>query len=533
KNNLLATANIPEMINYAVASAVVEHTDSISKNFYLSQDPTTGRWSIIPWDLDHTFGHKCCGVNSNFVTPAEPGDQVSELMAAILAVPEWKQMYFRRLRTVVNSVLAPGRLEGVYDAKITPAAPESTLDFAKWPRSAGNLTFAGQRTQLFNAIQARRNVFANDARVPGNQSAAPNIVIDEIQPSVVNGSGGQFVELYNPSATEAVDLSGWSLSGSATLQIQPGTVILPGGRMTFVANDPGFESTYGGLVFVGGVYGGSLGATGTLALNRTDGSTADTLAYGGAGWPTVSDSRSLELVNLASDNTNGANWALSTAAAGSPGAANQTAPVGSLPGSPTIGSATAGGAAATVRWTAPANNGGSAITGYSVRVLDANNVQVGAARPASPTVTSILVTGLTVGTPYTFQVTAINGVGVGAPSASSNQVTPVEILATSRPVISGVTSGAAGGAITATVRWTAPTTTGSGPVVGYQVIALLMSSSAPNAAVLGQSFAPVQPASARQKAFTLTAGTYQFVVIALNAAGFSPPSARSASVLAR
>ena len=60
-----------------------------------------------------------------------------------------------------------------------------------------------------------------------------------------------------------------------------------------------------------------------------------------------------------------------------------------------------------------------------------------------------------------------------------------------------------------------------------------MSSSASNATVLGQSVSPVAPASARQKVFTLTAGYYQFVVVALNPAGFSPQSARSASVLAR
>ncbi len=533
KNNLLATANLPEMINYAVATAIVEHTDSSTKNFYLSQDPTTGRWSVIPWDLDHTFGHKCCGVNSNFATPAEPGDQASELMAAILAVPEWKQMYFRRLRTVLNSVLATGRLEAVYDAKVGPAAPESALDFAKWPHTGGSLNFASQRTLLFKAIQARRNVFAADSRVPANQSPAPSIVIDEIQPSLVNGAGGQFVELYNPSATEAVDLSGWALSGSVNLQIQPGTVILPGGRMTFVANDPAFEDTYGGLVFVGGVFGGGLGASGTIALTRADASTADSVAYGGADWPAVTDTRSLELVDPASDNSLGTSWALSTASAGSPGAANQTAVVGSLPGAPTIGAVSAGGAAATVSWTAPSSNGGSPITGYQVRVLDVNNVQVGAARPASPTVTSIAVTGLTVGTPYSFQVAAVNAVGVGAPSAVSGTVTPVQILASSRPIITGVTQGAAGGTITATVRWSPPASTGSGPVNGYEIYALLMSSSASNATVLGQSVSPVAAASARQKAFTLTAGYYQFVVVALNPAGFSPPSARSASVLAR
>jgi hypothetical protein len=54
-------------------------------------------------------------------------------------------MYFRRLRTVVNQVLPPGRLEAVFDAKVGPAAPEFALDFARWPRGF-NTSYAAQRT---------------------------------------------------------------------------------------------------------------------------------------------------------------------------------------------------------------------------------------------------------------------------------------------------------------------------------------------------------------------------------------------------
>ena len=49
------------MINYAVVTAIVQHTDSSSKNFYLNQDPVTGRWEIIPWDLDHTLATRAAG----------------------------------------------------------------------------------------------------------------------------------------------------------------------------------------------------------------------------------------------------------------------------------------------------------------------------------------------------------------------------------------------------------------------------------------------------------------------------------------
>ena len=322
RNYLLANADIPQMINFAAVTAIVAHVDSSTKNFYLSQDPVTGRWSVLPWDLDHTFGFGCCSVNSTFVTPAEPGDQTSLLMRALLAVPQWRDMYFRRLRTLVDQVLAPGRLESVYDAKVGLAQPEAALDFATWPHGAGK-NYANQRAALFSGIAGRRTVFASDARVPGPQSAAPNIVINEIQASPVAGDGAEFLELYNPSATEAVDLSDWSVSDAIDLQIQPGTVILPRGTMVFAADDPTFRTTYGGTVFLGGTYDGDLASSETITLLRSDGSTADSVTYGGGGWPVVSGGRSLELLNPAADNNDPANWALSVAAGGTPGAPNQ------------------------------------------------------------------------------------------------------------------------------------------------------------------------------------------------------------------
>jgi hypothetical protein len=86
------------------------------------------------------------------------------------------------------------------------------------------------------------------------------------------------------------------------------------------------------------------------------------------------------------------------------------------PDPPTGASATAGNASATVTFTAPANNGGSPITSYTVTANDGTS-QTGTQSP-------ITVNGLTNGTAYTFTVTATNGVGTSAPSAASNQVTP-------------------------------------------------------------------------------------------------------------
>jgi hypothetical protein len=530
RNHLLGTADLPEMINYAAVTAIIEHADSSSKNFYLVQDPATERWSILPWDLDHTWGNGCCNVQSTFVTPAEPGDKTSALMRALLAVPEWRDMYFRRLRTLVNDLLAAGRPEAVYDARLGPAQQTAALDYAAWPYPGTSVGFATYRNRLFADIQARRTVFASDARVPDNQPASPNIVIDEIQHSPTAGDTAEFVELYNPLA-RAVDLSGWRIANGIDLTIQPGTVILPRSTMTFVSNDPGFRAAYGRTVFVGDRYTGSLAASANLTLTRPDGTTADTVTYGGAGWPVPTGGQSLELADLAADNNNGANWRLS-AGSGSPG--TTTSAVVTAPGAPTIGTATPGDASATVTWTAPESTGGSAVTGYQVRVVNAAGTQVGALRPAGAADTSLVVTGLTNGTAYRFQVAATNSVGTGGFSALSNTVTPSASAGVpGAPVIGTPGQGAIGGELTAIARWSAPTTDGGSAITGYQVTALRMSSSAAGATVLSRSTSRVLGPLVRQREFTLAAGNYRFEVVALNAFGTSPPSARSANVVPR
>ncbi len=132
---------------------------------------------------------------------------------------------------------------------------------------------------------------------------------------------------------------------------------------------------------------------------------------------------------------------------------NPVTPAPSAPDAPRIGTAVAGpNGTATVAWTAPADNGGSAISGYSVRVVDGSGTQVGALRPAAGDATSLVVSGLAQGSVYRFQVSATNPTGTGAYSALSNTVTALGPAATvaARTPAPGATGVGVGGNVTAT-----------------------------------------------------------------------------------
>lgn len=47
--------NLPKVINLMAAQTLVLNQDRCSKNFYVYLDPSTGQWSMLPWDLESAF----------------------------------------------------------------------------------------------------------------------------------------------------------------------------------------------------------------------------------------------------------------------------------------------------------------------------------------------------------------------------------------------------------------------------------------------------------------------------------------------
>ena len=174
------------------------------------------------------------------------------------------------------------------------------------------------------------------------------------------------------------------------------------------------------------------------------------------------------------------------------------------PGAPTLVSAAAGNGSATLTWNAPSSNGGSAITGYTATASPGGAT-------CSVTGLGCTIGGLTNGTSYSFTVRARNAIGTGSPS-NALSATPgqppsaPQSVATSPNLPEGIL-----------VTWTAPASTGTGPITGYRIYRGGASNGETYLATVGNVLSYTDTAVSN-------GATYYYQVTAVNASSEGPRS---------
>ena len=196
----------------------------------------------------------------------------------------------------------------------------------------------------------------------------------------------------------------------------------------------------------------------------------------------------------------------------------------SAPSAPTGLSATPGDTTVTLSWTAPTNNGGSALTGYNLyqgTSPGGEDYSTAVNGVSLITTTTYTVTGLTNATKYYFTVKAVNAIGSSAASNEAWATPAATVPSAPRNVV------ATGADASAVITWSAPTSPGGSNITSYTVTASDSTSSARGGQSCTWSTGPLTCTVSG-----LTNGdSYTFTVTATNSLGTSVASSASNAVV--
>jgi len=304
---LYDNVDVAQVVNFLAARIITGDIDCCHKNYYLYRDTgQSNEWQMWPWDVDLSFGRVWTSSQTYWDQRLKPDTPLfignnCRLPQAIFDIPETRQMYLRRIRTLMDELLKPPgtaatdlHYEPRIDELAAVLAPDAALDAAKWGSNAwGNgstapccpqsLTQAAAELKSYYLPERRKQLFnglASGAReIPSAQPAGTAIQFGVIETAPASGNlDEQYIQLLNPNRF-AVDISGWTLTAGVKTQshlftFRGGTVIPANGTLYVAANRPAFRArrsppTGGQALFVVGDYVRWLAAQGEI-IKLTD-----------------------------------------------------------------------------------------------------------------------------------------------------------------------------------------------------------------------------------------------------------------------
>ncbi len=296
--------DLPAMINYMATTCISQNIDASDKNHFAYRDTNGSKeWSMLPWDLDLTFGpnalntdtivynqtyasHPFIGASPYLLSPGK----YNRFLEAIVNTPRTRAMLIRRIRSLTDQFLANNWFQNRIDQMVPILDPDVTQDHAKWGSSShfGGVTHTllAANNRIKTEYLAPRLTYLNSGGtvgIPATNPAAPPIVFGtyDANPASHN-QDEEYLQLTNNNAF-SVDLSGWKVEGGVKHTIKSGTVLLAGESLYLTPSPTAFRARAAGprggqRLFVQGNVDGHLSNFGeTLTLKNSAGTVITSL----------------------------------------------------------------------------------------------------------------------------------------------------------------------------------------------------------------------------------------------------------------
>jgi spore coat protein H len=138
--------DLDEYVNYLAATVLIQNWDGLNKNHYLAYDRQgAGKWRVIPWDLDRTFGDHWHMRFDEARLPVLLGTRASpgvtgwnRLEERFLRQPTLRLRFLDRLSELLETEFTTAKLFPVLDKLEEEIAPAAELDRLRWPGPAGD-----------------------------------------------------------------------------------------------------------------------------------------------------------------------------------------------------------------------------------------------------------------------------------------------------------------------------------------------------------------------------------------------------------
>ncbi len=301
--------DIPEVVNYFAATIITGNVDCCHKNYYVYRDTEgNGEWQIFPWDVDLSFGRVWISSltywddTMNTDTGLFVGNN-NVVMGALYNTPVVREMYLRRVRTLMDELLQPPgtpaqdlKFERRIDELAGEIGPTAALDFDAWPTwgrgSATSTCCIQTMTQAVDILKeqylpVRRAYLYNQTQIPAAQPADAAVHFGMFDYSPASGNQAEEYFTLRNTNNYAVDISNWRVTGGINFTLKPGTVIPATGTL-YISPDVVAFRARGGMpgggqaLFVQGDYKGQLSTRpATFHLWNAEGVEVSRASYAG------------------------------------------------------------------------------------------------------------------------------------------------------------------------------------------------------------------------------------------------------------